>query len=211
MDFSKAFGATFREVDESVREGSPTRIVRASRIYPTSQQDLWNAVTEKKRVLRWFAEVSGDFELGGRFAIKNNADGEIIACDPPRTLGLTWEFGGNISWVKVIIEEAKDGALLTLEHEMPTDEESEAHWAQYGPGATGLGWEMALLGLEVYLSGDGKSSLDAGAAWAEGTQAKETFREWAEAWCDAHVKSGTPRQIANDMADRTAAFYTGES
>jgi uncharacterized protein YndB with AHSA1/START domain len=211
MDFNEAFGATFREVDKGERDGLPTRIVRASRTYPTSQQDLWNALTEKERVVRWFAEVSGDFKLGGRFAIKDNAEGEIIACDAPRTLGVTWEFYGNISWVTVTVEEADDGALLTLEHEMTTDEESEAHWAQYGPGATGVGWEMAFLGLDVHLSGDGQPSLDAGAAWAEGAQAKVTIRKWAEAWGDAHVKAGTPKQIAGDMADRTAGFYTGES
>jgi len=211
MDFDEAFGATLREVGESQRDGTPTRVVRASRTYPTSQQDLWSALTEKERVLRWFGEVSGDFKLGGRFAIKDNADGEIIACDPPETLSLTWEFAGNISWVKVVVEEGEDGALLTLEHEMSTDEESEAHWAQYGPGATGVGWEMAILALDVHLSGDGTPSLDAGAAWAEGAKARKTFREWAEAWGDAHVRAGAPTQIARDMADRTAGFYTGES
>lgn len=210
MDFDKAFGATFREVDKSERDGGPTRIVRASRTYPTSQRDLWSALTEKKRVLRWFGEVSGDFKLGGRFAIKDNADGEIIACDAPRTLGLTWEFGSSISWVRVTVEVAEDGALLTLEHEIPTDEESEAHWTQYGPGATGVGWEMAFLGLDVHLSDDSKSLLDVGAAWAEGTQGKVTLREWAGAWGDAHVRAGAPKKIVKDMADRTAGFYTGE-
>ena len=211
MDFNDASGATLREVDKSERNGSPTRIVRASRTYPTSQQDLWSALTEKERVVRWFADVSGDFKLGGRFAIRGNAEGEIITCEPPRTLSLTWEFSGNISWVRVTVEEAEDVALLTLEHEMPTDEASEAHWAQYGPGATGVGWEMAFLGLDVHLSGDGEPSLDAGAAWAEGTQARETFRTWSRAWGDAYVKAGAPRQTANDMADRCAAFYAGES
>jgi uncharacterized protein YndB with AHSA1/START domain len=211
MEFNKAFGASFREVGKSERDGKPTRIVRASRTYPTNQSDLWSALTEKVRIKRWFAEVSGDLELGGRFAIKDNADGEIIACEPPRTLALTWEFSGNISWVRVTVEEAEDGALLTLEHEMPTDEESEAHWLQYGPGATGVGWEMAFIGLDVHLSGDGRPLLDAGAAWAEGAQGKATLRTWAKAWGEAHVRSGAPKLVANGMADRTADFYTGES
>ena len=30
-----------------------------------------------------------------------NAGGEIKACDPPRHLALTWEFGGQTSWVDV--------------------------------------------------------------------------------------------------------------
>lgn len=70
---------------------------------------------------------------------------------------------------------------------------------------------MAFLSLDVYLSGDGQFSLSEGAVWAEGTQAKDTFREWAKAWSDAHVRAGAPSQVADDMADRTAKFYTGES
>lgn len=211
MEFSKAFGATFREVGSSERDGKPTRIVRASRTYPTSKKDLWSALTEKERISRWFAEVSGDFELGGRFAIKDNADGDITACDPPKTLALTWEFSGNISWVTVSVEAAQDGALLTLEHELPTDNESEAHWAQYGPGATGVGWDLAFLGLDVHLSVDGQPSRKAGGAWAETEPGKRALRAWAEGWGEAHVRAGEPARSAKDMADRTAGFYTGES
>ena len=211
MEFSKAFGASFRETLKNERDGKSTRIVRASRIYKNKQRDVWNALTEKVHIKRWFAEISGDFKLGSRFAIKNNADVEIVGCKPPRTLALTWEFGGNISWVKVTVEEAEDGALLTLEHEMPTDDKSEVHWLQYGPAATGVGWEMAFIALDVHLAGDGRSLLDAGAAWAEGEQGKATLRTWAKAWGEAHVRSGAPELEAKDMADRTAAFYTGES
>ena len=211
MDFSEAFGATFREVGKSERDGKTTRIVRASRSYPTDQQDLWGALTEKERICRWFAEVSGDLEPGGRYSIKGNADGSITTCEPPETLALTWEFYGNVSWVSVKIETAEDGSLLTLEHEMLTDPASEAHWAQYGPGATGVGWEMAFIGLDVHLSSDGQSSLDAGTAWAEAAQGKTTLREWAQAWGEADVRAGTPAQTAKDTADRTAGFYAGES
>lgn len=211
MEFSKAFGATFREVGSSQRDGKPTRTMRASRTYSTSQNDLWNALTEKKRISRWFAEVSGDFELGGRFAIKDNADGEIAACDPPKTLALTWEFSGNISWITVSVEAAQDGALLTLEHELPTDNESEAHWAQYGPGATGVGWDLAFLGLDVHFAIDGQPSRKAGEAWAETESGKRALRAWAESWGEAHVRAGEPARRAKDMAQRTAEFYTGES
>lgn len=210
MDFSKAFGATFREVGSSERNGSPTHIVRASRTYTTTPDDLWNAITEKMRIRRWFAEVSGDFRLGGRFSIKGNADGDVTACQPPKSLALTWEFGGNTSWVRVTVEKVEEGALLTLEHELPTDEKSEAHWKQYGPGATGVGWEMAILGLDAHLSRAEQMSLEAGAAWAEGAQSKATLRSWAKAWGEAHVKAGAPLQAARDIAEQTAKFYTGE-
>lgn len=210
MDFGKAFGATFREVDSGERDGQPTHIVRASRTYPTTQGDLWNAMTQKERIGRWFADVSGDFRLGGRFTIEGNADGEITACKPPNALALTWEFGESTSWVTITIEKIEDGALLTLEHELPTDKKSEAHWDQYGPGATGVGWEMAMLGLDGHLLADGQSVLEAGQAWAEGDRGKATLRTWAEAWGKAHSQAGTPTETAIGMAERTVSFYTGE-
>lgn len=73
--------------------------------------------------------ASGTTDDSGRFAIKGNADGDITDYEPPRMLALTWEFGGAISWVRITIERAEEGALLTLEHEIPTDEKSEMHWA----------------------------------------------------------------------------------
>jgi uncharacterized protein YndB with AHSA1/START domain len=210
MDFNEALGATFREVGSGERDGGPTHIVRASRSYPTTPADLWSALTDKERVQRWFANVTGDFKQGGRFSIEGNADGDIVTCEPPRLLALTWEFGGNTSWVNVTIEKSEEGALLTLEHEHPTDHESQAHWDQYGPGATGVGWELAMLGMDTHVSGDDASTTEAGEAWAESAAGKVTLHVWAKAWGEAHTKAGADRQIAMETAKRTAAFYTGE-
>ncbi|MCY6383346.1 SRPBCC family protein [Hoeflea prorocentri] len=211
MELDNALGATFREVGSGERDGKPTHIVRASRSYATTPDDLWHAVTDAERIRRWFANVTGDLNEGGRFSIEGNADGDIVACEPPRLLVLTWEFGGNTSWVKVVIEQSDDGALLTLEHEHPTDERSQAHWNAYGPGATGVGWELAMLGLDVHLASDGSSTLDAGMKWAEGPTGKAMLRSWAEAWGMAHADAGTDPQVAMNSAERTARFYTGES
>lgn len=211
IDFNKALGATFRDVGNGERNGSPTHIVRVSHSYPTTPANLWSALTDRERVQRWFAKVTGDFKQGGRFSIEGNADGDIVSCEPPRLLALTWELGGNTSWVNVTIEKSDEGALLTLEHEHPTDDKSQAHWDQYGPGATGVGWELALLGLDMHLSGDGKSTIETGATWAEGATGKAMLRVWAEAWGKAHAEAGTDAQSALDCAERTAIFYTGES
>ncbi len=210
MDFNEALGASFREVGSGERDGAPTHIVRASRHYPTTPADLWSALTDKERVQSWFAKVSGDFKQGGHFSIEGNADGDIVACEPPRRLALTWEFGGSTSWVNVTIQQSDEGAFLTLEHEHPTDPKSQAHWDQYGPGATGVGWELALLGLEMHLSGEVTSTIEAGEAWAESVTGKATLRGWAEEWGKAHAATGTNRLIAKETAERTAAFYTGE-
>lgn len=210
MYLNDALGASFREVGRSERDGRPTHIVRASRHYATTPGDLWSALSDKERLQRWFAKVSGDFKQGGRFSIEGNANGEIVACEPHRLLALTWEFGGNTSWVCVTIEESGEGSLLTLEHELPTDGKSQAHWDQYGPGATGVGWELAMLGLDMHISGDGSSTIEAGETWAGTATGKATLRRWAETWGKAHAETGTDAQIAMETAENTAAFYTGE-
>ena len=210
VDFGKAIGADTREVGKGEREGHPTHVVRVKRTYSTTQADLWSAVTEKQRLKRWFGEVSGEFRLGGRFSIEGNADGEIKVCEPPSTLCLTWEFAGNTSWVTVTMENAEEGTLLTLEHELPTDRESDAHWDEYGPGATGVGWELAMLGMDGYLHSDGRSVIEAGQVWAEGEAGKDRLRSWAKAWGEAHMQDGARRQVAMETAQRTAKFYTGE-
>lgn len=211
MDFSKAFGAEFREVVDGERDGKPTHIVRMRRTYPTTPTDLWSALTEQERLGRWFAEVSGDFELAGRFSIKGNADGSITVCDPPRSLAITWEFGGSTSWVAVQVKAVEAGALLTLEHESPTDEASEAHWEKYGPGATGLGWELALLGLEMHFLHPDAVIREAGEAWAGGPDAKAIMIQWAEAWGQAHILSGAPAEAVRQSVARIVGFYIGEA
>jgi len=210
MDFNSVIGTAIREVENSERDGKPTHIVRAEHAFATTPNDLWNALTDRERIQRWFAEVSGDLEEGGHFFVKGNASGEVLICRPPGLLALTWEFSGSVSWLTIKIEKTDDGARLTLEHEQPTNEQSEAHWKKYGPGATGVGWEMSLLGLGAHILNPNLSVLEAGEAWAEGLQGKATLKKWAVAWGEADISSGTQPQTAKEAAERTAAFYTGE-
>ena len=123
-----------------------TVVATISQAYATTVEDLWNACTSAERLPRWFGPVSGDLEVGGRYRIEGNADGTIEACEPPSRVKVTWEFAGNTSWVTIRITEDDDGARLTLEHETTEDFPSD-FWTTYGPGATGVGWDLAFLGL----------------------------------------------------------------
>jgi len=68
-----------------------------------------------------FCSITGDLRLGGRYQLKGNAGGEISRCEPPRLLAVTWEFGGEVSWLTVRLSEpAKAMTLLELEHVAPT-------------------------------------------------------------------------------------------
>src|SRR5438445_10950204 len=146
--FANALGAEFRRFENREHEGKPARVVVAVRTYDTDCADLWDALTSKERIPRWFLPVEGDLRLGGRYQLKGNAGGTITACTPPDHFAATWEFGGATSWIDVKLAAERDKARLTLEHTAVIED----HWNQFGPGAVGIGWDLALAGLEGYLA-----------------------------------------------------------
>ncbi|QIB66920.1 SRPBCC family protein [Kineobactrum salinum] len=203
-DFTAYLGAVSRTVTELEREGKPARNVTLERIYDTSPDDLWEAVTNPERLTRWFLPVSGDLKPGGHFQLKGNAGGTIRECDPPGFLSITWEFGGGMSWVEVrIAAESESRARLTLSHICPVDD----HWKKYGPGAVGVGWDLALLAL-VFHFVDGAEQLDE-ATFSASSEGKAYITGASGDWRQAAVASGDDAAHAEAAAERTTAFYTG--
>lgn len=210
MDFSNPLGITYRVVKEVTHDGQPARVVSGSAVFDTHPEDLWDAVTNKERLPRWFLPISGDLELGGRYQLEGHAGGEITRCEPPTAVDITWECGGNVSWVRIRLDAQDGGTRLTLEHIMLKDEASEAHWRKYGPGATGVGWDLSFAGLLQHIRTGETVPQDESHAWMATNEGKMFIRECAAAWGAAHVDSGEDHTIANDMAERTAKFYCGE-
>ncbi len=211
MNFSNALGVEFREVRDATRDDQPVRVVSGTRVYATELPDLWDALTSRERIPRWFSPVSGELKLGGRYQLEGNASGQITRCDPPEALDVTWEFDGNVSWVTLRLTSEKRGSQLTLEHIMPKDEAGEAHWAQFGPGATGVGWDLSFLGLGLFLASGGDEAIDREATdeWMGSDAGKSFVRDCAAAWGEAHVDSGEQTDTARAMAQRTGDAYTG--
>lgn len=205
FDFNAHLGATIRSVAVLERDGKPVRGVTLERTYDTTDTDLWDAVTNPTRLPRWFAPVRGELRLGGRFQIEGNASGTVTQCDPPRSFSLTWEFGGETSWVEVRVEPAgADRARLTLCHLCPVDD----HWRKYGPGAAGIGWELGLFGLALHI-GDPNADRPDDAAFFASSDAKAFILGASERWGRAAMESGENPTTATGWAERTAAFYTG--
>lgn len=203
-DFDSYLGAVSRTVTELEREGKPARNVTLERTYDTEADDLWDAVTNPERLPRWFLPVSGDLRLGGRYQCEGNAGGTIIDCVPPRFLSATWEFGGGVSWIEVRIAPAGQArSCLTLSHICPHDD----HWKRYGPGAVGVGWDLALLALARHFV-DGTDRLDE-EAFAASTEGQAYISGASEDWRRAAVASGEDAVHAAAAARRTTAFYTG--
>jgi uncharacterized protein YndB with AHSA1/START domain len=208
-DVLRYIGAVTREVQSRDHEGRPARVVVATCTYDTSLDDLWDAITNASRIPRWFLPISGDLRLGGRYQLEGNAGGEITACEPSRSLALTWEFGGQVSWVHVQLTELSDGGTqLRLEHIAHVPDE---FWNQYGPGAVGVGWDLALMGLERHLSTGASVDRQNAAAWSKSEEGRDFMRRSSDEWCRVSISSGTNENDARSAAARTTAFYAGEA
>jgi uncharacterized protein YndB with AHSA1/START domain len=205
VDVVGAVGAVVRKVEARERDGQPVRAVIASRTYDTGLEDLWDALTDPERIPRWFAPVTGALKLGGHYQIQGNAGGTITVCEPPRRFALTWEFGGQVSWLSVALEAEGEGrARLTLEHMAPVD----PHWGQFGPGAVGVGWDLTLLGLGQHLDGS-LGDPAAGMAWMGSDDGKAFVQGCALGWGEADEAGGEDAAVAQTRAAATAKFYTG--
>ena len=207
FDIPRQIGAVTRRVETRLHEGQPARVVVAARTYDTTVDDLWDAVTNKERIPRWFLPVSGDLRLGGRYQLQGNAGGTITRCEPPRVVAMTWEFGGEVTWLEVTLEPTADGrSLLRLEHVARVP---DPRWDEFGPGAVGVGWDTALLGLGQYVATGTAVDPREGMAWLGSENGREFVRSSSEDWCRASIAAGTDAAAARAAAARTTAAYTG--
>ena len=149
IDVAHEINSAQRQVGGRTLEAGEARTVTVKRVYETELEDLWDACTNPERIPRWFLPVSGDLEPGGRYQLQGNASGTIERCDPPRGFFATWEFQGEITWIELrLTPEPAGGTRFELEHIAHVDDE---RWAEFGPGAVGIGWDLSLMGLGLHL------------------------------------------------------------
>jgi uncharacterized protein YndB with AHSA1/START domain len=209
MDLGRVIGAVTRVVGDREYEGKPAKVVVAKRTYDTTPDDLWDALTSAERIPRWFLPVEGDLRLGGRYQLKGNAGGTITQCERPKALGVTWEFGGQTSWVNVrLTARAAERTELELEHIAHVPGE---FWEQYGPGAVGVGWDLALMGLGEYLKNPDAMAVtpEKAAEWSASEEGREFARTASADWGRAAIAGGMSEAAATAAVERTTAFYTG--
>ena len=207
IDVKHQINEVRREVGTKVLEAGEARVVTISQTYEGSLDDVWDACTNPERIPRWFLPVSGDVRLGGRYQLEGNAGGTIERCDPPNSFAATWEFGGETSWIEVRLSERPGGRIrFELDHVAHVADE---RWAQFGPGAVGVGWDLALVGLARHMSGGAPMDPQQGAVWVGSDEGREFISLSSEHWCQASITAGTPVTDAQAAAGRTVAFYTG--
>lgn len=208
LDPVRRLGAVEREVVTLDKEGEQALGILATRPYDTSIEDLWDALTNPERIPRWFLPISGDLKVGGRYQLEGNAGGEITECEPPRRFALTWEMQGQVSWVDVeLAAEGEERTLLRLWHVGPGPDE---FWERFGPGAGGVGWDQAMLGLERHLATGENLDPEEWMAWLGSDEGRAFLRASSDAWGEADIAWGADPSAARACAERTWAFYTGE-
>jgi uncharacterized protein YndB with AHSA1/START domain len=210
IDIVNEIAAVQREVGEGRIAAGEGRAVRLRRTYDAPIADVWDAVTNPERISRWFLPISGDIRLGGDYQLEGNAGGKILVCDPPKRFRVTWVYGEpaserDISEVEVRLSVAGDErTMLELEHSAIVPED---RWDEYGPGAVGVGWDGALLGLTLHLRG---GTVGDPMAWQLSDEGRDFATRSSVEWGAANEAAGAhPEAVARGVAN-TTAFYAPE-
>jgi uncharacterized protein YndB with AHSA1/START domain len=78
----------------SLRSADGKGIVRMEDRFDTDIDDLWQALTDPRRLARWYGEVEGDLRPGGEYQAHVTMSGwegtgRVEVCEPPRRLRVT--------------------------------------------------------------------------------------------------------------------------
>ena len=155
-----------------LRSADGTGVVRIEDRYDTDIDDLWSALTDPRRLARWYGQVEGDLRRGGQFnvyleAAGLHAVGRVEVCEPPRRLHVvtretdeSWQQGGGVPPFDQTLEATLtvdvDQTILVIEtHGIPLDK-----IAFYGAG-----WQIHAENLATYLAGG--EPVDTEARWDE--------------------------------------------
>jgi uncharacterized protein YndB with AHSA1/START domain len=147
----------------SLRSADGKGAVRMQDRFDTDIDDLWSALTDPRRLVRWMGDVEGDLRLGGEFRARFFASGwegtgRVEACEPPRRLLLLTMQPGRPDehFIEVTLTADGDQTILVWEERgMPLD-----LLAAYGAGI-----QVHVEDLAAHLAG--RERCDADARWNE--------------------------------------------
>jgi len=213
MDIHAQLDAVDRGLRTGTHDDQDTYVQTVAQTYPAPIDDVWDALTSAERIPRWFLPIEGDLRAGGRYQLVGNAGGTVESCDVPISFSVTWEYGGGVTWLTVRLTEIDaDHTRVELEHSAPTADIGAEMWEQFGPSATGIGWDQAIMGLALHLTQGENAEItpDQGAEWAMSDEGVAFIHASADRWAATHVAGlGADPEVARRAADTTIAAYTG--
>lgn len=167
--------------------------------FPISAGKLFDYLTTSEHLAKWFGTVRIDEFT---YDIEDNASGRIESCKDNSFL-VTWEYEGTVSYLNVEVTQAsEEESLFNAGFSEPVSDSSTDFAEKYGPGASGIGWDLSLWGLQRYISGViTKPAPEEYAAF---------ITESAQAWGEADIVSGTAPETARNRAENSRLFYVGE-
>ncbi len=195
IDIAAQIGATGRTVSSA---DGQVRVVLTRR-YEAEPDDVWDALTDPERLSRWFLPITGELVVGGHFQLEGNAGGDVLECDRPRRIVVT--FGGETSIVALRLTPDGSGTLFELDHSVPLEMAGSVAGALY----VGPGWDGALMALSLHLDG---GETDDPIAAAHSLEAQQFSKESIAAWERQLGDSGEvdADQIAAAVAASLAQF-----
>ncbi|MEU6255689.1 SRPBCC family protein [Streptomyces sp. NPDC047043] len=205
-DVTHDINAVRRQVGRRTFKAGEARVVTVTRSYDAPLDDVWDACTNPERLPRWLLPVTGELRLGGRYQLEGNAGGVIERCDPPNGFAATWEYGGEVSWIELSLTSEEGGTSFQLEHIAHLD---DTKWAEFGPGAVGVGWDLMVTSLSLHLASGAAVDPKKFMAWMGSDEGRLFMTSSSEAWYAANVAGGEEEKTAREAADRTTAAYTG--
>jgi uncharacterized protein YndB with AHSA1/START domain len=134
-------------------------VVRMQCRFETGIDDVWSALTDPERLVRWYGMVGGDLNAGGGFTatvIGSGWDGRgrIELCVPPRKLQVTqWEEEGSVATVTAELATDGDATILVIESRGIS---VDLLWA------FGCGWQTDAEDLGAHLAGQEHSDWPSG-------------------------------------------------
>ena len=206
IDIVNEVDATQREVRRATIGTGEGWTIRLRRTLDAPIEDVWDALTNPERIGRWFLPISGDYRLGGHYQFTGNAGGEILTCERPNLLRVTWVYGeiGDAPPSEVEIRLAPDGDEATVFEFEHTAVVPDEMWDQYGPGAVGVGWDGGLLGLTLHLRG---GSVEDPEAWQLSAEGRDFSKRSSTAWGEANRAAGADAEAVARGVANTNAFY----
>lgn len=165
------------------------------------------ACTSHELLAGWLAPVEGELSRGGTFALEGGAHGTVLECAPEaggHLFRITWLYNDlpGTSELTVRLVPAEDGrTFVTLDHLATHDPEI---WDDFGPAASGVGWDLVLLGLALHVRGE---TLTDPENWQASPEAAAVKRASVIAWARALAESGAPEAHVVRAAENSLGFY----